>query len=78
MSTEVTVVTVESPWFSKINWTQVIQAAAAVAVIVSGGRINLTPDQQLQLVGAIVLVGNLITIIMKTYFTHTITPQSKV
>ncbi len=76
--TEVAVVQVQSPWFSKINWTQIVQAVATVAVIASGGKIDLTPDQQLQLVGAIVLVGNLITIIMKTYFTHTITPQSKV
>ncbi len=29
-----------------------------------------------QIVGAIVVVGNLATIIMKTYFTTTVTPQS--
>ncbi len=75
--TEVTVVEVQSPWFSKINWTQIVQGVAAIAVIASGGKINLTPEQQLQIVGAIVVVGNLATIIMKTYFTSTITPQSK-
>ncbi len=75
--TEVTVVEVQSPWFSKINWTQVVQGVAAIAVIATGGKVDLTPEQQLQIVGAIVVVGNLATIIMKTYFTGTITPQSK-
>ncbi len=76
--TEVTVVEVQSPWFSKINWTQIVQGVAAIVVIASGGKINLTPEQQLQIVGGIVVIGNLLTIVLKTYFTHTITPQSKV
>ncbi len=70
------VVPVESSWLSKINWTQIVQGAAAVLVIASGGKLNLTPEQQLQIVGAIVVVGNLATIIMKTYFTTSVTPQS--
>ncbi len=70
------IVPVESGWFSKINWTQVVQAAATVLVIATGGKLNITPEQQLQIVGAIVVVGNLATIIMKTYFTSTVTPQS--
>ncbi len=76
-TTEFAVVEVQSPWFSKINWTQIVQGVAAVAVIASGGKINLTPEEQLQIVGAIVVVGNLATIIMKVYFTNTVTPQSK-
>ncbi len=78
MSNEVTLVEVQSPWISKINWTQIVQGAAAIAVIVSGGKVNLTTEQQLQIVGGIVVLGNLATIVMKTYFTSTITPQSKV
>ncbi len=73
---QIVVVNTESPWFSKINWTQIVQGIAAIAVIASGGKIDLTPEQQLQIVGAIVVVGNLATIIMKTYFTTTVTPQS--
>ncbi len=73
---EVVIVNTQSPWFSKINWAQVVQGVAAIAVIATGGKINLTPEQQLQIVGAIVVVGNLATIIMKTYFTTTVTPQS--
>ncbi len=72
----VVVVNTQSPWFSKINWTQVVQGVAAVLVIATGGKIELTPEQQLQIVGAIVIAGNLATIIMKTYFTTTVTPQS--
>ncbi len=74
---DVAVVNVQSAWFSKINWTQVVQALATVLVIATGGKLDLTPDQQLQIVGGIVVVGNLATVIMKTYFTNTITPQSK-
>ena len=67
---------VDDGWFSKINWTQAIQALAAVLVIGTGGKVNITPDQQLYLVGAIVIIGNLATVIMKTYFTPTVTKQS--
>ncbi len=73
---QVVVVNTQSPWFSKINWTQVVQAIATVLVIATGGKIDLTPEQQLQIVGAIVVIGNLATIIIKTYFTTTVTPQS--
>ncbi len=73
---DLVVVEVQSAWFSKINWTQVVQALATVVVIATGGKVDLTPDQQLQIVGGIVIIGNLATIIMKTYFTKTITPQS--
>ena len=70
------VVNIKSGWFSKINWTQAIQAIAAVIVIATGGKINITPEQQLMLVGAIVVVGNISTVIIKQYFTPTVTPQS--
>mgnify|MGYP001574545513 CR=1 FL=1 len=74
--TDIAVVEVQSPWFSKINWTQVVQGIAAIVVIATGGKLDITPEQQLQIVGAIVVFGNLATIIMKTYFTSTVTPQS--
>jgi hypothetical protein len=66
----------DNGWFSKINWTQAVQAAAAVLVIATGGKINISPADQLYLVGAIVVVGNLITVVMKVYFTSTVTKQS--
>lgn len=72
----VAVVNVKSSFFSKINWTQAIQALAAVLVIATGGKINIDPQSQLLLVGGIVVVGNLITVIIKTYFTPTVTAQS--
>jgi len=70
------VVPVTSGWFSKINWTQAVQAIAAVLVIATGGKISLDPQQQLAIVGGIVVVGNILTIVLKTYFTSTVTPQS--
>ena len=66
----------DNGWFSKINWTQGIQALCAVLVIATGGKLNITPDQQLNLVGAILVIGNIITVIQKTYFTPTVTKQS--
>ena len=69
-------VPVQSGWFSKINWTQAIQVLATVLVITTGGKINITADQQLALVGGIVVLGNIITVVLKTYYTPTVTKQS--
>ena len=69
-------VPVTSGWTSKINITQVVQIVATILVVTTGGKINLTPEQQVMLVGAIVLVGNIATVVFKQYFTKSITPQS--
>ncbi len=75
-TTPAATVPVQSAFFSKINWAQAVQALAAVLVIATGGKINLSPTDQAYIVGAIVVVGNLATVILKTYFTTTVTPQS--
>lgn len=67
---------VQSGWTSKINVTQIVQIVATLLVVFTGGKINLTPDQQVMLVGAIVLVGNIATVIFRQYFTKSVTPQS--
>jgi hypothetical protein len=66
----------ENGWFSKINWAQAIQVLAAVTVMATGGKINISPEQQLALVTGILVVGNIVTVIIKTYFTPTVTKQS--
>ena len=72
----VVTVPVQSAWLSKINWTQAIQAAAMVLVLVTGGKVNLDPTQQAAIVVTIGVLGNALTVIFKTWFTGTVTPQS--
>ena len=66
----------ENGWFSKINWTNAVQIVAGVLVVVTGGKINLSAQDQLYLVGAILVAGNIATVVIKTYFTPTVTKQS--
>jgi hypothetical protein len=72
----IAVVNTSNGWFGKVNVTQVVQLLATVAVIVSGGRFDITPEQQLQLVGAIVLIGNIATILFKVFYTPKVARQS--
>lgn len=72
----VAVVPVKSAWASKVNWTQAISMVAMVASYFTGGKINLTPDQQTALAVAIGVVTNVVTIIIKSYFTPTVTVGS--
>lgn len=76
--TDKVIVEVKSAWVSKINWTQAIGGAAMVLGWYSGGKINLTADQQLALVTTIGVVSNLVTWVIKTWFTSTVTAASVV
>jgi hypothetical protein len=67
------VVEVRSGWASKINWTQVVAAAAAVATVFG---LNLSPENQAHIVAAISVAQALATIVLKTYYTSTITPSA--
>ncbi len=69
-------VDVKSAWLSKINWTQGVAGAAMVIAYFSGGKINLSLDQQAALVVSIGVIGNVVTWVIKTWFTSTITPPS--
>ena len=73
--TQVTV-PVQSAWLSKINWTQAVQAVAMMLVWLSGGALNIDANQQAAIIVVIGVVGNIVTWIMKTWFTTTVTPQS--
>ena len=75
-NTQIAAVPVESGWLSKINITQVVQAAAMLLLFTTGGKVNISADQQVVLATAIVIVGNLVTVIFRQYFTKTVTPQS--
>ena len=58
---------------SKINWTQWIAAGASLLAYFG---FSLTPEQIAAIILVIQLLGNLVTWVMKTWFTTTITPSS--
>jgi len=71
-----TMVDVKSAWLSKINWTQAVSSFGMVLTLVSGGKLNLSADQQVAVVVTIGVVGDIVTWIVKTWFTPTVTPAS--
>lgn len=70
------VVDVNSAWWSKINWAQVVGIAASILVILTGGKLDLSPELQAQIVLAIQAIIGIITVVLKTFFTTSITPSS--
>jgi uncharacterized protein (DUF697 family) len=66
-------VDVKSPWASKINWTQIIGVVAMAGAMFG---FDLDAAQQATIVSGIVAVQAAVTIIFKTWFTKTITPES--
>lgn len=69
-------VPVQSALASKINWTSIVQIAATLLTVFTGGKIGLTADQQAMIVGVIGTIAPLATIAFRTFGTTTITPQS--
>jgi hypothetical protein len=74
--TTVAQVDVQSAWASKINWTQAVAILASALVFMTGGKVNIPLDVQVQIVTGITVAQGLITWVMKTWFTKTITPSS--
>jgi len=74
--TTVAQVEVQSSWASKINWTQAVSGVAMLLTFVTGGKVGMTIEQQATAVTAIGVATNVVTWIMKTWFTKTITPAS--
>lgn len=68
---------VKSAWYSKINWTQAVGAAASVLVLASGGAYNIPPEQQAIIVATIQGVQSIVTWILRTWFNSTV-PTSAV
>jgi hypothetical protein len=69
-------VPVTSSWASKINWTQAVSALAMLLAWYSGGKISMTADQQVALVTSIGVITNIVTWVLRTWFTKTVTPSS--
>lgn len=76
MEQQKAVVDVNSAWWSKINWAQVVGIAASILVILTGGKLDLSPELQAQIVLAIQAIIGIITVVLKTFFTTSITPSS--
>lgn len=67
------VVPVKSIWSSKIMWTQVVGIACMAATLFG---VDIPAELQLQIVSGIVAAQGVITVILKTFFTNTVTPSS--
>lgn len=74
--TTVAEVTVQSAWLSKINWTQAVAISASALVFLTGGKVNIPIEVQMQIVTGITVAQGIATWIIKTWFTTTITPAS--
>jgi uncharacterized protein (DUF697 family) len=55
-----------SPIYSKINWTQVISMAAMLATVFG---FDITPEMQVQILAGITAIGTVLTFVIRTFFT---------
>lgn len=70
-------VEVKSAWWSKINWVQVVGVLLSTAItLVSGRAFGLDDATTVRVLGALNLIQGVATVIIKTWFTSTITPNS--
>lgn len=70
---ETVVVEVKSAWGSKIIWTQIIGVLAMAATLFG---FDIPPDMQGEIVGGIGALQGIVTLILKKWFTSTVTPSS--
>jgi len=73
MSDNTVTVPVKDALTSKINWTQVIQLLFGVLTMAG---VVVPDDLKSQILTLILVVGNIITIVMKTWFSASVTAQS--
>ena len=73
MADQTVTVPVKPAAASKINWTQLAGLAASVAAYFG---LNLDPTTLVQVVLGIQAGQSLLTMILKTFFTKTVTPAS--
>jgi hypothetical protein len=70
------VVPVKSAWLSKINWTQIVSIVAMVIAFATSNKFQIDVNQQAAIVVVIGVIGNGLTLVLKTWFTPTVTPAS--
>lgn len=64
-------VAVKSAWWSKINWVQAVTLLATVATVFG---FDFPPELQAKVVATITGVSAFLTIVIRTWFTTTVTP----
>lgn len=64
-------VAVKSAWWSKINW---VQAVAMVATVATVFGFDFPPELQAKIVATITGVSGVATVILRTWFTTSVTP----
>lgn len=68
-------VPVKSSWSSKINWTQAVAAIVTFATALIAAA-NLPAAQATELTAAVAGIGQLATIVLRTFFTTAVTTAS--
>jgi hypothetical protein len=68
-------VTIQSDWWSKINWTQVVAWACSAAAVFTGHEMEVAAETQVKIVLTIQAVAGLLTIWLRRNST-TITPTA--
>ncbi len=71
---QTTVVDVKSAMASKINWVQIIGVVAMLGTLT--GLFDISATDQAAIVGGILAVQAAVTVILRTWFTKSVTPSS--
>lgn len=66
-------VAVRSAWWSKINWVQAVTMLATIATVFG---FDFPPELQAKIVATITGVSGVATVILRTWFTTSVTPAS--
>ena len=69
----VAVVPVKPAWYSKINWTQIVQV---VTTLLTTNAFGFDAETQVQVLTYTTLATNVGTIVLKTWFSPSVTPSS--
>ena len=70
---EVAEVSVKSAWLSKINLGELVKMLLPLIVALG---VNIPPELQTQIILLVTTLGGIYTIVMKTFFTTSVTPSS--
>lgn len=67
------VVQIKPAWQSKVSWTAVL---AALVSLVTTIALGFEPETQVKILAVTQLVNSVATVVLKTWFTNTVAPQS--
>ena len=67
--------TIQSDWWSKVNWTQVVGVVCSAIAVFTGHRMEVDPATQVQIVLTIQAIAGVLTVWFKRR-DNTITPTA--